>query len=210
MPTAARLAGRAAAAAAVDGLVSTRASAPTASSAAGAEGADAETSKALAAALAMPKGPREAAVEAALIGIAAEQGVERSVVQHPKPWRLRTAEERREFFESRRVQRRAELERRPPPTVFAVKPRPKPMTSRDPRVFRDLRDVLGIWSGGPHHSRSAEEGHSERSYQLFVDLVERMLEWDPAVRIKPMEALNHPFLREDIEARATTSDSSKQ
>jgi hypothetical protein len=27
--------------------------------------------------------------------------------------------------------------------------------------------------------------------------VERMLDYDPATRIKPMQALNHPFLRED-------------
>jgi serine/threonine protein kinase len=151
--------------------------------------------------LALPKVASEAAVETTLIGMAAEQSVDRAGVQMPKPWRLRSAEERREFFEARRTKRRVELEKRALPHMYAVKPRPKPMTSRDPRVFRDLRDVLGIWAGGPHASRAGEEGHSERSYQLFVDLVERMLEWDPAVRIKPMEALNHPFLREDIEGR---------
>ena len=78
------------------------------------------------------------------------------------------------------------------------------MTSRDPRVYRDLREVLGVYTGGPHQSRAGEDGHAVRSYQLFVDLVERMLEWDPAVRIKPMEALNHPVLREDIDSRKDT------
>ena len=28
-------------------------------------------------------------------------------------------------------------------------------------------------------------------------VVERMLDYDPATRIKPMQALNHPFLREE-------------
>ena len=35
------------------------------------------------------------------------------------------------------------------------------------------------------------------SFCVCVCPVERMLDYDPATRIKPMQALNHPFLREE-------------
>jgi dual specificity tyrosine-phosphorylation-regulated kinase 1 len=77
----------------------------------------------------------------------------------------------------------------------------KPSTSKpEPVVYTDLRDVLGVHGGGPGGRRKEEKGHSSAVYLSFLDLLERMLEYDPAVRIKPMEALSHPFLRADIEA----------
>ena len=42
--------------------------------------------------------------------------------------------------------------------------------------------------------RSAEAGHSAADYARFTDLVTRMLTYDPAERITPLEALHHPFL----------------
>lgn len=44
----------------------------------------------------------------------------------------------------------------------------------------------------------SESGNSPRNYQLFVDLVYRMLAYDPAERIKADEALNHPFIVEPM------------
>ena len=38
--------------------------------------------------------------------------------------------------------------------------------------------------------------HSERLYRLFVDLIDKMLEYDPKKRINPIEALKHQFFVE--------------
>ena len=40
----------------------------------------------------------------------------------------------------------------------------------------------------------SETGNSPRNYELFVDLIYRMLAYDPLERIKPEAALNHPFI----------------
>jgi dual specificity tyrosine-phosphorylation-regulated kinase 1 len=40
----------------------------------------------------------------------------------------------------------------------------------------------------------SEAYNSERNYEMFVDLVHKMLSYEPSERIKPFEALNHPFL----------------
>lgn len=39
-----------------------------------------------------------------------------------------------------------------------------------------------------------ETGNSMRNYGLFVDLIHRMLSFDPKERITPQEALSHPFI----------------
>lgn len=115
-----------------------------------------------------------------------------------------TAEQREQqqrLMERRARFRKEHLGKQPLPSVYSVKPRSKPPSSREPKVFTDLRTVLGVHTKGPSGRRADEAtGHTERDYALFLDLIERMLEWDPAVRIRPMQALNHPFLREDIEA----------
>lgn len=43
----------------------------------------------------------------------------------------------------------------------------------------------------------SENDNSSRNYQLFVDLIHRMLAYDPLHRIKPEDALNHPFITEN-------------
>jgi dual specificity tyrosine-phosphorylation-regulated kinase 1 len=40
----------------------------------------------------------------------------------------------------------------------------------------------------------SEAYNSERNYEMFVDLVHKMLSYEPSERIKPFDALNHPFL----------------
>jgi serine/threonine protein kinase len=83
----------------------------------------------------------------------------------------------------------------PPPP-----PPQQPSAPREPPVYTDLREVLGVHSGGPSGRRRGERsGHTPGHYALLLDLVERMLEYDPDRRIKPMAALNHPFLLESIE-----------
>ena len=40
----------------------------------------------------------------------------------------------------------------------------------------------------------SETGNSQRNYELFVDLIHRMLTFDPQERITPQVALRHPFI----------------
>lgn len=85
---------------------------------------------------------------------------------------------------------------------------PSSSTKAEPPIYTDLRDVLGVYTNGPGGRRKHEKsGHSVQHYLQFLDLVERMLDYDPRTRIKPMEALNHPFLRTDIEEAAAAANS---
>ena len=59
------------------------------------------------------------------------------------------------------------------------------------------RSLMEIISAETHRKKKyppSETGNSPRNYELFVDLVHRMLTYDPQKRIKPEEALNHPFV----------------
>ena len=59
------------------------------------------------------------------------------------------------------------------------------------------RSLMEIISAETHRKKKyppSETGNSPRNYELFVDLIERMLTYDPRKRIKPEEALNHPFV----------------
>lgn len=59
------------------------------------------------------------------------------------------------------------------------------------------RSLMEIISAETHRKKKyppSETGNSPRNYELFVDLIHRMLTYDPRKRIKPEEALNHPFV----------------
>lgn len=59
------------------------------------------------------------------------------------------------------------------------------------------RSLMEIISAETHRKKKyppSETGNSPRNYDLFVDLIQRMLTYDPLKRIKPDEALNHPFV----------------
>jgi len=58
---------------------------------------------------------------------------------------------------------------------------------------KNLVDLLGAEIGGPNGSRLHDPGHSPADYAKFIDVIQRMLEYDPAKRITPHEALMHPF-----------------
>lgn len=60
---------------------------------------------------------------------------------------------------------------------------------------RRLKDSLGTYIGGPRGRRKNETGHTPEDYLRFEDLLNKLLEWDPAKRMTPKEALAHPFLR---------------
>ncbi len=59
------------------------------------------------------------------------------------------------------------------------------------------RSLMEIISAETHRKKKyppSETGNSPRNYELFVDLIHRMLTYDPRKRIRPDEALNHPFV----------------
>lgn len=64
----------------------------------------------------------------------------------------------------------------------AIKP------STDP--VKSLTQVIGA----QRNRTSSETGNTPQNYKMFVDLIYRMLAYDAEDRIKPEEALNHPFI----------------
>lgn len=64
--------------------------------------------------------------------------------------------------------------------------------STDP--IASLTEVITSGSRQKKKFPPSEAYNSQRNYELFIDLVYRMLSFEPSERIKPMEALNHPFI----------------
>uniref|UniRef100_A0A6G1SL17 dual-specificity kinase n=1 Tax=Aceria tosichella TaxID=561515 RepID=A0A6G1SL17_9ACAR len=62
-----------------------------------------------------------------------------------------------------------------------------------PPGTRKLYHILGVDSGGPHGRRRGEDGHSTGDYLQFLNLILQMLDYNPARRIKPAQALSHAF-----------------
>lgn len=60
--------------------------------------------------------------------------------------------------------------------------------------MRSLTDILGMHSGGPDGRWQDEPGHTEHHYECFLNLIDRMLTYDPNHRITPTEALQHKFI----------------
>jgi serine/threonine protein kinase len=75
---------------------------------------------------------------------------------------------------------------------------PKPLT---------LGDIIGVHEGGPKGRRKGEKGHSREQYELFLDFVTQMLKMDPADRVDPHVALEHPFLKAFGQVDIPRSDS---
>lgn len=67
-----------------------------------------------------------------------------------------------------------------------------------------MHSILGIDSGGPGGRRVNEPGHSPADYLKFKDLIVRMLDYDPRVRITPLYALQHPFFRRTVDEGTNT------
>lgn len=66
--------------------------------------------------------------------------------------------------------------------------KPKIVPSEDP--IKSLREVIGA----QRNRTSSESGNTPENYKMFVDLIHRMLAYDPEERISPEEALQHPFI----------------
>jgi dual specificity tyrosine-phosphorylation-regulated kinase 1 len=70
---------------------------------------------------------------------------------------------------------------------------------------RRLRDILGSETGGPQSRRVNEPGHSLQDYLKFEDIIMRMLNYEPKIRITPHESLQHNFFkRPNSEATSLT------
>ncbi|CAL8103550.1 unnamed protein product [Calicophoron daubneyi] len=83
-----------------------------------------------------------------------------------------------------------------------------PKGACQPPGSRRLSDILGVNSGGPRGRRLHEPGHSPADYSVFMELVLRMLNFDPDRRIRPASALAHRFFRRSnaIASIATNPD----
>uniref|UniRef100_A0A0N5B4S5 Dual specificity tyrosine-phosphorylation-regulated kinase mbk-1 n=1 Tax=Strongyloides papillosus TaxID=174720 RepID=A0A0N5B4S5_STREA len=79
-----------------------------------------------------------------------------------------------------------------------------------PPGSRKLSDVLGVNIGGPYGRRLGEPGHTVDDYKKFCDLVSKMLQFDPNVRISPYYAIRHPFLRKSDDSISSNQMSSQQ
>lgn len=60
---------------------------------------------------------------------------------------------------------------------------------------RSLLDIIGVNTHGPEGRRMNQEGHSRLDYLQFYDLVVRVLQFDPSMRILPVDALKHDFFQ---------------
>ncbi len=74
-----------------------------------------------------------------------------------------------------------------------------------PPGSRKLHNILGCDSGGPGGRRAGDQGHTYQDYIKFRDLILKMLEYDPKIRIKPHIALQHCFFRRTTDEATNTT-----
>jgi len=58
----------------------------------------------------------------------------------------------------------------------------------------NLAEIIGVYTHGPGGRRRGHDGHTVETYEAFLDLICNMLEYDPEVRIRPGDALQHQLL----------------
>lgn len=67
---------------------------------------------------------------------------------------------------------------------------------QDRFIPRRLTDTLGFNTDNPDNQRMLRSKHSKADYLAFIDLLEKMLVYDPEKRITPQQALKHNFFTE--------------
>mmetsp|Transcript_46346 Transcript_46346/g.75643 ORF Transcript_46346/g.75643 Transcript_46346/m.75643 type:complete len:424 (-) Transcript_46346:809-2080(-) len=65
---------------------------------------------------------------------------------------------------------------------------------------RPMARILGVDIGGPEGRRRGQPGHNINDYLTFMDLLAGMLDYDPRTRLRPVQALQHPFFHQVDEA----------
>jgi len=84
----------------------------------------------------------------------------------------------------------------------SVKPAPRVIPSENP--IETLAEVICAETSKKKRYPASETGNSQRNYDMFIDLIHRMLAYSPDDRIKPEEALNHPFIRSGEQSQSTS------
>ena len=75
-----------------------------------------------------------------------------------------------------------------------------PMSSTNPIIhpsknpIASLKEVVGKEASRKKKYTPGDSSQSSRSYDRFVDLIHSMLAYQPSQRIRPDQALGHPFI----------------
>jgi serine/threonine protein kinase len=75
----------------------------------------------------------------------------------------------------------------------------KQREDRDPVIpstcpLQSLSDAIGPEAAKKKRESTYPTGNTPENYQLFIDLISKMLSLRPDQRLKAQEALNHPFI----------------
>jgi serine/threonine protein kinase len=81
-------------------------------------------------------------------------------------------------------------------------PKPRIVPSENP--IETLTEVICAETTKKKRYPPSETGNSQRNYEMFIDLIHRMLAYSPEDRIKPEEALHHPFIRSGEQSQSTS------
>lgn len=87
--------------------------------------------------------------------------------------------------------------------IVKIKDRKPPYKAPGSRL---LKDILGLETHGPGGRRAGEPGHAIADYQRFKDLVTRMLDYDPKLRMTPRHALQHQFFKHTADESTNTAN----
>lgn len=88
-------------------------------------------------------------------------------------------------------------------TTIPTTSQPKEPIAPSSNPIESLKEVICADSNKKKRP-TGEAGDSQQSYDMFVDLIYKMLAFDPEDRISPDEALNHPFIRSGEQSQSSS------
>jgi dual specificity tyrosine-phosphorylation-regulated kinase 1 len=113
----------------------------------------------------------------------------------PEDMLLRADEQhRRQFFEQK--EGRWTIKQKPPDAAAASTYRPSTPIVPSGNPIASLKDVVEKEASRKKKYSSSDAEMAARQNSLFVDLIYRMLAFKPTDRIRPDQALEHPFITE--------------
>lgn len=81
----------------------------------------------------------------------------------------------------------------------------------DPKLTpRTLETILGAETGGPKGRRKGELGHTPEDYHKLLDILYKIMQYEPERRITPVDALTHPFFLDTARRVAATQTADGQ